>query len=92
MIERKNESKIVVLHNLRSTFNVGAIFRTAEAAGFDKIYLAGITPSPPNPKILKVALGAENYLKWGKVARTDILLKKLKKDGFQILALEQHPK
>jgi len=61
---------IVILNNIRSTYNVGAIFRSADAAGVDKIYLCGITPVPPNPKISKVALGAENYITWEKAKTT----------------------
>lgn len=56
---RNNHDLVVILDNIRSTYNVGAIFRTADAAGVAKVYLCGITPSPPNPKISKVALGAE---------------------------------
>jgi tRNA G18 (ribose-2'-O)-methylase SpoU len=83
---------IVVLDNIRSTYNVGAIFRSADAAGVSKIYLCGITPTPPNPKISKVALGAEDYIIWEKTKTTWRLLKKLKKGGYFIIALEQGKK
>jgi len=67
MKEKKTHKEIiVVLDNIRSTYNVGAIFRSADAAGVNKIYLCGITPAPPNPKISKVALGAEDYVVWEK--------------------------
>jgi len=93
-MNKKESSKkiIVVLNNIRSTYNVGAIFRSADAAGIDKIYLCGITPTPPNPKITKVALGAEDYILWEKVKTTWRLLEKLKKDGYLIIALEQDKK
>jgi len=93
MKEKKAHKEIiVVLDNIRSTYNVGAIFRSADAAGVDKIYLCGITPTPPNLKISKVALGAENYILWEKTKTTWSLLKKLKKDGYFIVALEQDTK
>jgi len=86
---------VVILHNVRSTYNVGSIFRTADAAGCEKIYLCGITPAPRdrfgrvNEKISKVALGAENFIPWEKIGETARLIKKLKKDGYKILAVEQ---
>lgn len=82
----------LILHNIRSRFNVGAIFRTADAAGVEEIYLTGITPAPPHPKIDKVALGATKYIPWEKNWRIDLVIKKLKKDGYQIIALEQSKK
>lgn len=80
---------VLVLHNICSRFNVGAIFRIADCLGADKIYLLGITPAPPHPKIAKVALGAEKFIPFEKITATTKILKKLKKEGFQILALEQ---
>jgi tRNA G18 (ribose-2'-O)-methylase SpoU len=86
---------IVILHNIRSTHNVGSIFRTADAVGVEKIYLCGITPAPRdrfgrvNEKIGKVALGAENFIPWEKVGEASGLIKKLKKEGYKILAVEQ---
>jgi len=68
---------IVILDNLRSAYNVGSVFRTAEAIKVQKIYLVGITPDPiNNPKIKKVALGAENYVFWEKVKYLKPLFKK----------------
>ena len=54
----------LILDNIRSRENVGSIFRTADAAGVEKIYLCGITPTPPHEKISKTALGAETYVPW----------------------------
>jgi len=83
----------VVLDNIRSTYNVGAIFRTADASGVSKIYLCGITPTPSkNIKIKKVALGAEDYVSWEKVSQTWRLLNRLKKEGYFLIALEQNKK
>ena len=86
---------VAVLHNIRSEHNVGSIFRTADAAGVQKIYLCGITPTPqdrfgrPVGKISKVALGAETYIPWEQVRSTARLLDKLREDGWTIVALEQ---
>ncbi|PJE73614.1 MAG: RNA methyltransferase [Candidatus Terrybacteria bacterium CG10_big_fil_rev_8_21_14_0_10_41_10] len=80
---------VAVCHNIRSRHNVGSIFRTADGAGVSKIFLCGITPSPPHGNIEKVSLGAENYIAWEKGKNTWQVLDKLKKEGFEILALEQ---
>lgn len=86
---------VVILHDIRSAHNVGSIFRTADAAGVEKIYLCGITPSPIDrfkevrPDFAKVALGAEQYIQWESMKTTAAAIKFLKKDGFQIFALEQ---
>ena len=85
---------IVVLHNIRSLHNVGSIFRTADGAGVEKMYLCGITPAPLDrfgnylKEVEKVALGAERTVLWEKVKGTAALLQKLKKAGSQILAVE----
>jgi tRNA G18 (ribose-2'-O)-methylase SpoU len=89
---------IVILHNIRSMHNVGSIFRTADAAGVEKIYLCGVTPTPIDKfgrqrrQIAKVSLGAEDYIQWEQVKSTTRLLDKLKKDGHLILAVEQSQK
>lgn len=89
---------IVILHNIRSLYNVGSIFRTADAAGVEKIYLCGITPGPvdvfgkPRSQLTKVSLGAEKYVPWEKVRLTAPLIDKLKKDGYKIFAIEQSKK
>lgn len=89
---------LVILHNIRSTYNVGSIFRTADGAGCEKIYLCGITPAPldrfgePQPQLTKVSLGAEKSVPWEKCGSTARLIDKLKKDGLTILAVEQHGK
>ena len=89
---------IVILHNIRSLYNVGSIFRTADAGGIKKIYLTGYSPAPIDQlgnkriQLVKVSLGAENYIPWEKVKSVIVLLKKLKKAGYKILALEQNEK
>ncbi len=86
---------VLILHNLRSSHNVGAIFRTAEAVGVQKIYLTGYTPSPldefdrPNKEIAKTALGAERIISWGKIKNIFRLLDNLKTKTYQLVALEQ---
>jgi 23S rRNA (guanosine2251-2'-O)-methyltransferase len=88
----------VILINIRSVWNVGAIFRTADAAGIEKIYLCGITPSPVDrfggirPQLAKVALGAEKFVQWEKAGSAVRLIDKLKKEGYKIYALEQSRK
>lgn len=79
----------VVLDNVRSTFNVGAIFRTADGAGVKKIHLCGITPSPTNPKVHKTALGAENHMPYELHKNTLDTLVSLKGAGKRIWALEE---
>ncbi|HEY4523313.1 MAG TPA: RNA methyltransferase [Candidatus Paceibacterota bacterium] len=85
---RKKEI-LVVLDNIRSRENVGSIFRTADAAGASKIYLCGITPTPPHEKISKTALGAEKWIPWEYCKQTWRLMAKLKGEGTNIVALEQ---
>jgi 23S rRNA (guanosine2251-2'-O)-methyltransferase len=86
---------IVILVNIRSLHNVGSIFRTADAAGIEKIYLTGYTPTPIDqfgarrPQIAKVALGAETYIPWEYHPSSTALIDRLKKGGFKILAVEQ---
>ncbi len=80
---------VLVLYNVRSRFNVGAIFRTADAAGVSKIYLTGITPQPPHPKIDKVALGADKFIPFEHHRQTKRALSKLKSSGYYLAALEQ---
>ncbi len=68
------------------------MFRTADGAGVDKIYLTGYTPCPPHPQVDKVSLGAEKWVPWEYVKQPGRLLKKLKANGYNIVALEQTPK
>jgi len=82
----------LVLNNIRSRENVGSIFRTADAAGVSKLYLCGITPTPPHEKISKTALGAEMYVPWEYCKQTRRLLGKLKKEGMTVVALERFDK
>jgi len=87
---------IVICDSIRSLHNVGSVFRTADGAGIDKIYLCGITGHPDVPKaerkISKVALGAQDFIEWEYVKQSWRLVDKLKKEGYQIVSLEQTPK
>lgn len=89
------KESVLILPDIRSTHNVGAIFRTADAVGISKIYLVGITPSPldrfgrARPDIAKSALGAEKTIPWESREELGSLLDELKKDGYTIVAIEQ---
>ncbi len=90
-------SAVLILPDIRSEHNVGSLFRTADAAGIAKIYLCGYTPAPtdrfgrPVKGIVKTALGAEK-MPWDKKASALTLIRTLKKEGFQIIAIEQDPR
>jgi len=92
---KNKSSNILILPDIRSTINVGAIFRTADAVGIDKIYLVGVTPRPNDQfgrvqkDIAKSALGAETWIKWEYKEKLIPLINSLKKDGYEIVALEQ---
>ncbi len=79
----------VICQNIRSLFNVGSIFRTADCFGVNKIFLTGITGRPPRKEISKVALGADEYIEWEYHRQPARLLKQLKNQGVRIVALEQ---
>ena len=80
---------IIIVDNVRSMHNVGSIFRTSDAFLVEKIYLCGITPTPPHREIQKTALGATESVDWQYVENTLDVINQLKKEGWTILALEQ---
>ncbi len=80
---------IILAHNIRSAYNVGSFFRTADGAGVTKIVLSGYSARPPHTGISKVALGAETWLPWESVKNPGPWLKQMKKAGYTIAALEQ---
>lgn len=82
----------VICDNIRSLENIGSIFRTADALGVDKIFLCGISGTPPNHKISKTALGAEKTIPFEYYSQTWRLIKKLKKEKVNIISLEQDKK
>ncbi|MCW2972434.1 MAG: methyltransferase [Thermoleophilia bacterium] len=79
---------IAVAHNLASLHNVGAIFRTADGAGFEHVILSGYTGTPPDRRIAKVALGADEALGWEHLPELEQLLARL--EGVHVVVLEQH--
>jgi len=86
---KNKERFVVVVPNIRSGHNVGAILRTADGAGADKVYICGYSPYPPHPQVIKVSLNAEKFVKWEYIKQTGHLLKQLKEKGYNIVALEQ---
>lgn len=89
-IRMSEQSELVLaLVSLRSLFNVGSIFRTADAIGASKIYLTGYTGTPEQSKVAKTALGAEQRVAWEKVASVSTLIGRLKQDGFTVVAVER---
>ena len=81
-----------LLDNIRSSHNVGSIFRSADGVGFSHLYLCGITPTPAqNPEITKTALGAEQVLAWSYQSNALDLVKQLKSEGLALIALERTP-
>ncbi len=78
-----------VLNNIRSLYNVGSVFRTADGAGLEKLYLCGITGCPPDNQISKTALGAEKKITWEYRKNAAELLTELKSLGYRIVFLEQ---
>jgi len=80
---------VVVLDNVRSMHNVGAIFRTADAFALSKIYLCGITPRPPHREISKTALGSEESMAWEYAPETASAVAGLRAAGYAVVAVEQ---
>ena len=81
--------RIVVLENIRSLHNVGSVFRVADGAGWDQVILGGYTGCPPDRRIEKVSLGAEEFVAWEKAENIVENIQQLKTSGYQVLALEQ---
>lgn len=79
----------LILDNIRSMYNVGAIFRTADAARIKRLYLCGITATPPRKEIEKTALKTIDYVPWEYCEDATKITKELKNLGIQIVALEQ---
>ena len=86
---------LLILHNIRSVHNVGSIFRTSDAAGVGEIILSGYTPTPldrfnqPRKDFAKVSLGAERTVPWKYVKTLGATLKKLQKENYLLVAVEQ---
>ena len=80
---------VVVLDNIRSCNNIGSVFRTSDALLIEKIYLCGITATPPNKDIHKTALDAEKSVDWEYLENTEDAVEKLKNAGYKVYAIEQ---
>ena len=80
---------IAVLENIRSAYNVGSVFRTADAFLLEAIYITGYTCVPPHKEIKKTALGAEESVTWKHFANASEAISSLKKDGYKVYAVEQ---
>jgi tRNA G18 (ribose-2'-O)-methylase SpoU len=79
----------VLLHNVRSLYNVGAFFRTADAVGVSRLYLSGFTGAPPSKQIAKTALGSERQVPWERVDPV-LLIEEQRRAGAEIAAIETH--
>lgn len=80
---------IAVLENIRSAYNVGSVFRTADAFLLEAIYITGYTCVPPHKEIKKTALGAEESVDWKHFANASEAIKTLKENGYTVYAIEQ---
>ena len=83
---------IVILDNIRSLNNIGSVFRTSDAFRIEKIYLCGITATPPHKDIQKTALGSTESVDWEYAESSLALLKKLQSNDIQVLSIEQAEK
>lgn len=84
----------IILEDVLDTYNVGSIFRLAEAAAAQKVILCGQTPTPPDIKIHRAAIGTQNWVPWEYCSRADKAIRKLRKKvgGIKIYAIEQGQK
>ena len=80
---------VVVLDNIRSQHNIGAVFRTADAMRIERVVLCGICCCPPNQEIHKTALGAEESVEWQYYKQTTEAVQKLQAEGYTVYAVEQ---
>ena len=85
----KKTKLIVILDSIRSLNNIGSVFRTADAFLIEKIYLCGITATPPHKDIHKTALGATESVDWEYREKTEDLVNELQKQKIKVFAIEQ---
>jgi len=89
-ITKKNKMPVyVVLNSIRSSYNVGSIFRSSDGAMINKLFLCGYTPHPPKKEILKTALGSQESVDWEYIENAEEIILNLKNKGVKIIALEQ---
>jgi len=89
---KKRGERAVLLDNIRSGWNVGSIFRSADGFGFTHAYLCGITPTPENDAVQKTSLGAEDSVPWSYHKDAVQLVKGLKREGWIVIVLEEDPR
>lgn len=87
-----SKKALIILDNIRSVHNVGAILRTADGVGAEEILLCGITPTPEHKKVHKTALNAEEYISWTYFKETDTAIEYAKSKGYNVYSIEQHPR
>ncbi len=92
VLERERKSLYVILDNLRSAYNVGAIFRTCDAFLVEKLILCGITAHPPNKKLKKTAMSSELYVPWEYARETIDVVLSLKEKGIRVFSCERTEK
>src|SRR6478609_967322 len=80
---------IVILENIRSAYNVGSIFRTADAFLIQAVYICGYTAHPPHKEIKKTALGADDTVQWKYIKDVREAIGEIKEMGFDVYAVEQ---
>jgi tRNA G18 (ribose-2'-O)-methylase SpoU len=89
LYQKPKMERAVILDNIRSAWNVGSIFRSADGFGFTHAYICGITPTPDHEAVMKTSLGAEDSVSWSYHKDAVILTKGLKKEGWRLFALEE---
>jgi len=87
-MKKKSHPISVLLENVRSLYNVGAMMRTSDCCGIDKMYLCGITGTPPSAEIAKTALGAEESVDWEYEEEAVDVIDRLKGEGVQVIGVE----
>src|SRR5450631_721151 len=80
---------IALLENIRSAYNVGSVFRTADAFLIEAVFITGYTAKPPHKEITKTALGAQDSVDWKYFENTKLAIEKLKQDQYSVFAVEQ---
>src|SRR5574341_953454 len=91
LAEIKRNPIYLVLDNVIDTYNIGSLFRLADAIAAEKLYLCGDTEYPPSSRIHKAAVGTEEWVPWQKINSISQLISKLKKESTQIIVVEQSP-
>lgn len=86
----KHNPIYIVLDNVLDTYNIGSLFRLADAIGAKKLFICGNSEYPPSSRIHKSAVGTENWVEWEKLDKASEAVDKLKKEGVQIISIEQN--